>query len=545
MNRRRAAWALPFLLAACSGGGAAQEPSTSGTGTSGPGSTPVAAEGDACWTSPAPAVVAPITWRDATGAFGLVEPLLGMRAHASAWGDVDGDGWLDLFVGTFADRDRAEYRERGATAPAPDRLLLGGPDGFTPADDFPELRGRTSGAVFADLDGDDDLDLLVTRNTRRRGEEAAVAPSVILRNDGGALSVAAELLDGRGARGVGVLDVDGDGLLDLFVTVDPYRGGSSVLLRNEGDLRFTEATADAGIPADVAGFAVAAADLSGDGRTDLFVAGSNRLFVADGDGTFTERDSSVFAFEPRSEEDIVAGVATGDVDGDGRTDLVLGPHFNSTLDDGNAQPVRLFLNRGDLRFEDVTEEAGLVALPTKAPHVEVADLDNDGRPDIVTSASAAGGNEPAVFRNRGVEDGTPRFEAPDGLGDAQYWVTGGAVDVDRDGALDLFLTEFEPDLPSRLWRGGPGGHWLEVAVDGPGTVVEAFAAGRAGDPSARLARREYVAVEGYGAGAAPVVHVGLGDVTEVDVRVTAADGTVRQATGVPADRQIRVPGGCG
>ena len=120
---------------------------------------------------------------------------------------------------------------------------------------------------------------------------------------------------------------------------------------------------------------------------------------------------------------------------------------------------------GDPTFEDVTEEAGLVGLPTKAPHVEIADVDNDGWPDIVTTASADDGTRPAVFRHEGLIDGVPRFAAPAGLGAPQYWVAGPMTDVDRDGRLDILLVEWNPALPSLLLRNtSESGNWLEVSV---------------------------------------------------------------------------------
>src|SRR5690606_35640838 len=141
-----AALALPV---ACPSGG-------DGAGGGGGGrGAPVAVPRDAarltCWGAPAPGGAGgEIRFEDVTAEEGLVEPLTGMRGHAAAWGDLAGDGRLALFVGTFADRPAEDYQERGADGPAPDALLQRGDGGFEAAD-LPEVRGRTSGAAFADL----------------------------------------------------------------------------------------------------------------------------------------------------------------------------------------------------------------------------------------------------------------------------------------------------------------------------------------------------------------------------------------------------------
>jgi len=488
---------------------------------------------------------------DVTENEGLIGPLGGMHGHAIATGDANGDGWTDVFVGSFADRPASEYRLRGASGPAPDRLLLGGPDGFEVDETFPEVHGRTSGAAFADLDGDGQLDLVVARNVRDgpRAEE----PTVVLRNDGGEFSRAAELDSQRSARSIGILDYDADGLDDIFLVEDRWGDGSSALFRNTGDFAFDDVTEDAGIGDDVHGLGVAATDLTGDGRPDLFVSGSNRLFVNTGDG-FEEADAEVFEWDSYGPEDDVAGVAVGDVDRDGRPDLLVGQHYGSTVDDGREVPVRLYLNRGTdeqdhPRFEDVTEEAGLVGLQTKAPHVEIVDLDGDGVADILTSASAEDGTRPAVFRGIGVEDGIPRFEPPDGLGDEQYWVTGATFDADRDGRLDVMLVEWEPARPSLLLAGdGAAGHWLEVQVGpngagGTGSIVEVFEDGGLGDASQLLGSRAITHSTGYGAGAEPVARFGLGEETAVDLRIRRPDGDT-DLEDVDVDQRVSIEGPC-
>jgi hypothetical protein len=545
--RASVAVAIAALLVACGGDGGDDMPAT-GRPRRDDSRDPAALS--ACYGAPRDAASpGPLRFADATTDLGLEQPLTGMMAHAVATGDVNADGWVDLFVGTFADRPAESYQTRGASGPSSDALLLGGPAGFRRDPDFPGERGRTSGAAFADLDGDDEIQIVVARN--HRDKPGGAAPTVVIENDGGRLRGIHELDRTRGLRSVGVLDYDGDGALDLFLVEDRFSDGSSVLLRNEGGLQFTDVTEAAGLPSHIDGLGVAAADLNDDGRQDLFVAGSNRLFVNRG-GHFDEVVNREFEWTTYGSEDDPAGVAVGDLNRDGRLDLVIGQHFNSTLDEGRSVPVRLYVNDGNddeggPRYRDVSEAAGLVGLPTKAPHVEVVDFDRDGWPDILTGASAGDGARPAIFRGVGSDGGIPQFEAPAGLGDEQYWVTGATFDADRDGSLDVFLAEFEPALPSRFLRNeAVAGHWLDVQLgpagtNGVGARVDVFEAGSAGAPEARLGSGEITAATGYGSGAYPAARFGLGSIAEVDIVIRRAGDTERATiANVDADQLLSV-----
>lgn len=556
--------AAAVVLAACTTTDPASPDGTSQVSvpdiTSAPGETPdpEAAPGDdgalVCWEAEPRPGPAEFAFSDATVEAGLLDPLTGMHGHAAAWGDVNGDLIADLVVGTFANRPIEQYQVRGADGPRADTLLVGSADGlFSAVADFPEALGRTSGAIIADLDGDGDNDVMLSRNMRER--ERAAEPTQIYRNDGDTFALVdvdlGRLVSGRS---IGVIDYNRDSLLDIVLLEDRWAGNrSTVLLENRGSLQFHEVTDEVGLPEGITGLGIATSDVNGDGRTDFFVGGSNRLFIATDDG-FVEGDSEVFSWPVFGDEDDAAGAAIADVNRDGLPDLVVGHHYNSTLSQQRQVPIRLYLNEGTddggiPRFRDVTVEAGLVGLPTKAPHVEVADIDNDLWPDIVTTASAADGNQPAIFRNLGTEPGgTPTFEAPAGLGSPQYWVAGPTADVDRDGRVDILLVEWEPSLPSLFLRNETGsGNWLEVTVSGPqpiGTVVWVWEGGGLDQPEALLGMREIVVSQGYTSGGLPVAHFGLGTVATVDVRIVSPDGTSFAVTEVAANRHIRIPGGC-
>ena len=484
---------------------------------------------------------------------GLVDPLTGMMGHAVAVGDVNGDGFTDLFVGSFANRPAATYAVRGATGPSPDRLLLGGANGFTVDAGFPGTMGRTSSAAFVDLNGDGRPDLVVARNresTKKTSTDIDKAPTTIYRNDGdGKFTDMGTAGPSELARAVTAFDFDGDGRLDLLIGQDSPTG-SVALLHNDGDFKFTDVTAKSGLPSPLIAFGIAAADLNGDGHIDLAVAGSNKIFLGDGKGSFRDATPSSFAWPTYGDEDLVTGVTVGDLDGDGRPDLVVGHHYGSTLK-GHPTPVRVFLNRGNdgsgvPKWDDVTQSSGVPAFSTKSPHVEIADFDNDGRPDVLVSSSADDGSRPVVLHNEGVQSDThaPKFSSPPGLGNAQYWVTGAVFDVDRDGRLDVFVAEWCPTKPSLLLRNTTtAGHWLDVDLSatplgGIGAWVEVFRAGAGGQPDARLGDGWVTASTGYGAGAAPVVHLGLAGVTTVDVVVHSANGQITNLTGVQADQIV-------
>ena len=293
------------------------------------------ADGDlTCWTAGPESGEATISFSDQTEAMGMIAPLVGMYGHAAVWGDFNGDESPDLFMGTFADRDAEIYQARGAEGPAPDRLLISSGDGFALDESLPEMFARTSGGTTADLDADGDLDLVVSPELGRRPPLGPGLPGAPKRRGHLSSRPGAAFPSQLGGRSVAAFDYNLDGRLDLFITADE---GGSVLLRNDGDLAFSDVTSEAGLPGGILGLGVAVADVTGDRRQDIFVAGSNQLFVADGEG-FRAADSSVFAWPPVGDEDLVTGASVADVNRDGLLDLAVGQHFNSTVDDGVLVP---------------------------------------------------------------------------------------------------------------------------------------------------------------------------------------------------------------
>src|SRR5262249_48834394 len=278
-----------------------------------------------------------------------------------------------------------------------------------------------------------------------------------------------------------------------------------VLFHNRGNHRFENVAKAAGLPEKLSGLGVAVADLNGDGWPDVFLTegdGNHRLFLNDGKGKFVDAPGSreVFRWKNLGKDDTPAGVCLADVNRDGLPDIVIGHHNKAPW--RSPAPIRLYLNKGVKdgvpTFEDVTEAAGLKPLAMKAPHIEIQDFDNDGRPDILVSIVKFrdGQPYPVIFRNLGVQDGIPRFrEDAWAVNDfpntedlavrqsgaffkkvlhdrkVMYMAAGPTCDYDRDGRLDLLLVNWWAEDRSLLLRNEtPGGNWLDVRVEGSNGV---------------------------------------------------------------------------
>src|SRR2546430_1848099 len=217
-------------------------------------------------------------------------------------------------------------------------------------------------------------------------------------------------------------DFDNDGRLDLYVATT----GRAVLLRNQDGRSFRAAAASAALT-DSGPIAKALFwDLDHDGDLDLLLATprGNRVYRNNLDGTFREMAAPMGLAMEGSRD-----AAAGDFDGDGRTDLVV------LTSDGRP---RLFHNRGQGRFEDVTAASGLAAV-RRAGAVAVGDYDNDGFLDLFLTS--LDGSDAALYHNRG--DGTFQRDArSDGLRRKLAGVVGldaAFFDFDNDGRLDLVV----------------------------------------------------------------------------------------------------------
>jgi len=414
--------------------------------------------------------------------------------------DYDADGWMDLF---FV-QDGPVRPDPGKPAPT-HKLFRNNRDGtFTDvtAQVGLDVRGFGMGCAVGDFDNDGFDDLVVTYlngvslfHNEPDGKGGRRFVDVTARS---------KIVDPHWATSCGWGDIDGDGLLDLYVcnyveldinnyppcispeTNTPYncpptvfRNTAHKLFRNKGDGTFEDVTEAAGIaaPRPGPGLAVGLADLDGDGKIDIYVANdlqSAFIFHNQGNGKF--KDLSVFSgasMMPTGRFMAGMGVAIGDIDGSGRPSILV-----SNFQD---EPTMVFRNRGKMDFREWSHPSGLgpATLKTLGFGIALFDADLDGNLDVALANGHVIVNDAArraPYRQQAqllLGDGTGRFtEVTDSAGPffrEKVLGRGLAVgDFDNDGRPDLVYGL--NGAPARLLRNATetANHWLRLDLIGDG-----------------------------------------------------------------------------
>jgi hypothetical protein len=296
--------------------------------------------------------------------------------------------------------------------------------------------------------------------------------------------------------GVGFIDCDNSGKLDILMvggsTVDHYRqnGGDPMvrLFHQDGgaDLHFTDITEKAGLTRKGWGMSVSVMDFDNDGWQDIYVTGYG--------GNVLYRNLGHCKFEDVTEKAGVrvggysTGAAWADYDRDGRVDLFVPRYLDfdmnklPTYDAENkgcefrgismecarrghsGQTDFLFHNRGDGTFEDVSKKAGVDDPATYLGMQGIwADYDNDGWPDLYVTND---GGPNYLYHNK--HDGT--FEENGLLSGAVLSLTGQERsgmgvdfgDFDRDGKLDIYVTNYTEESDGLFWNQSEKG-FLDIA----------------------------------------------------------------------------------
>ncbi len=499
-----------------------------------------------------------------------------------ALGDVDGDGFTDVFlVNSHPEAVEAEPGTKPGTEAAC-RLFRNTGDGRLV--DITETSGaglilQGFAAVFLDREGDGDLDLMVS----------SLGSCRLLDNDGAGhfSDVSAEAgLDAHQGFWTGLAsgDVDGDDDVDVYVCgyvaydesavnagslssqfgldipslINPsaFESERNLLLLNDGTGRFTDGAQAAGV-VNPGGRSLGAsiADFSGDGLPDLYVANDvsdNALYINRGDGRFEDLTTRALVGDYRG----AMGLAVGDVDGDLDPDLFI-THWV-------GQENALYLNlaaetaeqqAAEILFMDMADRHGLgqVALPMVGWGSSLLDLDSDGRLDLHVvnghtiperdDRSLLGAQEDHVFWNAGPKRGFFQLGAFAGESFAEETVGRGSArfDLELDGDPDLVVM-VHGDRPLLLRNDTPAAAHGRLVVrprqpagntQALGARVELLADGHRqvrwiGSQGSYLSQHA-VGEAAFGLGAATLVD---------ELLITWPDGTTETKTDVPADQLL-------
>ena len=482
-----------------------------------------------------------------------------------AWLDYDRDGWMDLYVvqsGPFPPSGSSKTQ---------DRLFRNNRDGTFA--DVTRKAGLTDraygmGAVAADYDNDGFVDLYVTN----------WGGNILYRNMGDGtfrdLTAKAGVEGPRWSTCAAWGDIDADGRLDLFVGsyVDDrkdkdmfcgdlerrerdycppirYPGTVSALYRNRGDGTFADVTREAGLGGAVGkALGVVFFDADGDGKQDIYVANDevmNFLFRNLGGGRF--EDISVisgtgFGLEGNPQGGM--GTDAGDLDGDGRLDLVVANFEGETNEH--------YRNVGEGIFEDVTLVSGfgLANLTAVGFGLNLLDVDNDGDLDAFianghiyekpTRQATSYAQLPYLLWN----DGRGGFREK-GCGPAfrkAYVGRGSAVaDYDNDGDPDVAVSNSGGPL-QLLRNDGPRGHWLGIELAGARSNRQGIGARLTAEtPSGRRIVRIVQAGSSYLSSSDPRVLFGLGQETSVKTLTVEWPSGARQVLEeLPGGRYVKV-----
>lgn len=488
--------------------------------------------------------------------------------------DYDGDDAVDLFL-----VDGGSVTDPAAAARARHRLYRNRGDGrFEDRSAGSGIQRSTygMGACAADYDNDGFVDLYVTGD----------GGNSLYRNAGGGrftdVTRRARVAGGQWSTSCGFADFDRDGDVDLFVTRyltagpamnpfcgDParkvriychplnFKGLSNLLFRNNGDGSFTDISGDSGVGRLAGnGLGVAIGDYDDNGLPDVFVANDavpNYLFHNDGQLRFSERSLEAGVSVARDGKPR-AGMGTdfGDLNGDGRLDLVVTNHEFETH--------TIFRNTGGGLFADATVETGIgpATLPFVGFGTAFFDYDNDGRLDVAivnghvidnTALFRPGSSHRQrnlLFHNTGATR-LADVSRSAGPGFAIEKVSRSLItaDIDLDGDLDLLVTN-NGDAPDLLRNDGGSSNALLIALEGVrsnrlglGARVRVIGAGR-------TEVREVKSGSSYLGQSDTRVHVGVGDsAAPVRVEVDWPSGQRDVAASVAPGRLVVIREGAG
>jgi hypothetical protein len=297
--------------------------------------------------------------------------------------DFNGDGKADAFI---ADHGYDQFPYPGY----PNTLVISQPGGklADASANLPRQPDFSHTAAAGDVDGNGTIDLYVGNLSSGCAGCAAVPPELLLNDGSGHFTIASGALPPELSApfsphypGSALVDVNGDGSLDLVVASDEQSADSLVLL-NDGKGHFSRlanALPRKGFGDTSVGLGISAGDLNGDGRPDLVMAATRgnpfyegawlQVLINNGDGTFRDETSARLPQDPSNQNQWIAFPQLVDVNGDGKLDLL-------TTDGPNGLSPA-FLNDGSGNFKQRNVrayESGLYAFVNDKPRTRARDV---------------------------------------------------------------------------------------------------------------------------------------------------------------------------
>lgn len=504
----------------------------------------------------------------------LIHILWRNMGNGAAVGDYDQDGDLDVYLlGQLGESNKLFRNNHDMGLKTFTEVTA------APLDDL----GMSRSAVFADLNNDGWLDIVLLNDDQRNMDGTSDHPtSKIFRNNGDGSFT--DMTPGSGfdphgylRNGNGVADFDGDGLVDIYTTVWAGGGtldtfprifpGTNQLFRNLGNFMFEEVTAANNLDGvDRDSFTAIFTDFNNDAAPDIYVAidhYSDEFYTNDlaGSGTFIDETEASMGLDHVGND---MGVAAADFDDDDDLDLyVTNIQDPSGIFGGSPEANALHINQqnlgGGASFVDEAVLRGVDGTLWGWGTV-FTDVENDGDLDILavngfdqyaTQVETNLGTLPCsvcdgpsfLFMN----DGAGNLSRETGTGLDTTWNLGWdsraliAFDFDRDGDQDYLVTNVAE--PAKLVENTTphSNHYLTVIAEpyalAAGARVYTMASGAAKGVAPEK-RRDIIPGRSYMSGFPPEVYFGLGSTTEVDVRVVWADGCTTTRLGVAADQEL-------
>jgi hypothetical protein len=406
---------------------------------------------------------------------------------SAAWGDYNGDGRIDVFVG---------QSNTSATASG-DVLRNNGASGFSNESVASGLNdpGFHQNVAWNDIDNDRDLDLIIGMEGPEKHEIYLQGPAGAFTPVGAATGFQAP--EGTRGYGMAIGDTDDDGDLDIYIST--CRGDNNVRnnfyqnqLMETGTLSFIDIADSNGTQNMKNSYGAEFHDFDDDGDLDLFMVGADqqlsKIFRNNGGNQFTDVDTLTGHPLLSNTGSDFGGARAVDYDNDSDLDLFFHDHL---VRPGFDLARKLYRNDGNWQFIDVTTAEGLHSTNEGGYDSTWGDIDHDGDQDLIAATDAS---------------------------------------VDERVFISSAATN--------------GNHWLYVRLDGPtdnttGIGATIFATLNEGAPQEQTLRREVNTNAGTFNQSDVPVHFGLGTVSSIDqLRIEWPDGSVQNLFDVATNQYL-------